>query len=76
MKLLFENDYLKIFDNKHYFDYKYIIVNKKNSKLNIFLNELDDYLEIDGNNWIGLFYDEYNVDIINCIINKKADYNY
>ena len=76
MKKILENDLIIVYDNMHDYDFKYAIKNKHDKKLNIYLNGLDDYLEIEGNNWVGLFYGDYSNDIIKSLKNKDYDYNF
>jgi len=76
MKKILENDLIVVYDTMHDYDFKYAIENKHDKKLNIYLNGLDDYLEIEGNNWVGLFYGDYSNDIIESLKNKDYDYNF
>lgn len=75
MKTIYENEYIKVLDNGHNYDFRYVIENKKEHDLNIYLNGMDDYIEIDKSNWIGLFNGEYSDDIIRCLQNENGDYN-
>lgn len=78
MKLenVFENDLIIVSDTKKDYDLRYVIENKKDHKINFYLNGLDDYLEIDKNNWLGLFNGEYSKSIIDSLINEDYTWNY
>ena len=75
MKKIYENELFKIMDTKQDYDFKYVIENKTDKKLNLYLNGLDDYLELDENDWVGLFYGDYSNDIVRCLINNDYNYN-
>ena len=75
MIIMFENEYIKIYDTRQNYDFRYVIQNKKNNDLNIYLNGLDDYVEIEKNNWVGLFGGDYTDDIIRCLLECNGDYN-
>lgn len=78
MKLenIFENDLIIVSDTKKDYDFRYVIENKKDHKINFYLNGLDDYLEIDKNSWLGLFNGEYSKSIIDSLINEDYTWNY
>lgn len=76
MKKIFENDLIIISDTQRNYDFKYVIENKKNYKINLSLNKLDDYLEIDKNNWLGLFNEDYSKSIVDSLINEDYTWNY
>lgn len=75
MKKIYENEFIKISDTRKNYDFRYIIENKKDNNINIYLNGLDDYMIIDKNSWIGLFNGDYSNDIIRCLIDDNGDYN-
>ena len=75
MKKIYENDLFIIKDTEQDYDFKYIVENKTNKKINLYLNGIDDYLEIEGNDWVGLFHRYYSNDIINILINEEYSYN-
>ncbi len=75
MKKIFENDLFIISDTEQDYDFKYVIQNKNKHKIYINLNPIDDYLEIEGNNWVGLLHGDYSDDIVNILINKEYSYN-
>ena len=77
MKSIFENELITIYDTGHDYDFKYCIENKnKGNDINIYLNELDDYIEIQKNNWVGLFSGDYSKMIIDSLLEGKYTYNY
>lgn len=76
MEKIFENDLIIVSDTKKDCDFRYVIENKKDHKINFYLNGLDDYLEIDKNNWLGLFNGEYSKSIIDSLINEDYIWNY
>ena len=76
MEKIFENDLIIVSDTKKDYDLRYVIENKKDHKINFYLNGLDDYLEIDKNNWLGLFNGEYSKIIIDSLINEDYTWNY
>lgn len=76
LKKIYENDLFIISDTQHDYDFRYTIENKKNYKINLYLNGLDDYLEIDKNEWVGLFNGDYSNDIITCLTNEDYNYNF
>lgn len=76
MEKIFENDLIIIKDTKSNYDFRYIIENKKDYKINFYLNGLDDYFEIDRNSWLGLFNGEYSKSIVDSLINKDYTWNY
>lgn len=76
MELIFENENLKIYDTKKDYDFRYVIENKKNIKICVYLNGLDDYIEIDKNNWVGLFNGDYSDDIVKCLQENNGDYTF
>lgn len=45
MEKIFENDLIIVSDTKKDYDFRYVIENKKDHKINFYLNDLDDYLE-------------------------------
>lgn len=75
METIFENEYIKVLDNGSDFDFRYIIDNKKEFDINIYLNGLDDYITISKNNWVGLLSGEYSDEIIRCLQENNGSYN-
>jgi hypothetical protein len=73
---IFENDLFIIYDTKQDYDFRYSIANKSDKKINLYLNGLDDYLEINGNDWVGLFSGDYSDNMVNCLMEEDYDYNY
>lgn len=76
MKKIYENDLFIIKDTEQDYDFKYIVENKTNKKINLYLNGINDYLEIEGNNWVGLFHGYYSNDIISILMNEEYSYNF
>lgn len=53
-----------------------VIKNRENKKINLYLNGLDDYLEIDKNNCLYLFKGLYTNEILKCLKMKDYSYNF
>lgn len=58
------------------YNFGYIIENLTDTKINFYLNGLDDYLEIERDNWVGLFIGEYSDMIVESFINGDYSWNY
>ena len=76
MKEIFKNDLIVIKSTGHDYDFAYTIENLTNKKINFYLNGLDDYLELEGNDWVGLFFGEYSDMIVESFINGDYSWNY
>lgn len=76
MKEIFRNDLIVIKSTGQDYDFAYTIENLTNKKLNFYLNGLDDYLELEENNWVGLFVGDYSDMIVESFINGDYSWNY
>lgn len=73
MEKIFENDLIIINDTKQDYDFRYVIENKKDYDIKLYLNGIDDYLELGKNNWVGLFNGDYSESIVDILINENYD---
>lgn len=76
MKEIFRNNLISIKSTGKNYDIAYVIENLTDTRINIYLDDLDDYLEIMGNDWVGLLYREYSDEIVNNLIKEKYSWNY
>lgn len=76
VEIVFENHLVAIYDTKNSIG-NYIIENKSNNKINMYFNDLDDYIVVDKKSMFRLNANRrYSKRIIESIVNKDYTYNF